>query len=423
MTLAGEATASARPSLFDPLRVPDFRWSLLIQLASSIRQPMQFFAQGWFVNQAASDGNRIVMLGLLATLQGTAYLSWVLFGSALADRYPRRVTLTVAHLAGFCWLAGTSVLLRVPGAADGEGLWLWVMMLVFVEFGVMMAQDIPTRAALAGETVPAPMRTVAITLHWLVFAGALVIGAPLTGWMIERIGFANIYLVAAATHLVVVLALRGIRRSSEPADPQASRESILQNVRDGLRYLAEDAAMRWTVVLTILSLAMGNLTMGILVAAWVRDVLLLDAAGWGRLALFWGLGGVCANVALMLRGDYERKGLLFLGGAGLFGVAVLGVSASREAEPTAAAFMIAGVGSQLVMTVGNAIAQAIVPTRLLGRVMGLLWMAQGFAQISGLFAGLLGQAIGLTVLYPLAGTLMLGVTLLTLMRSPLRALP
>lgn len=422
MAVADETLTAARPSLLAPLRVRDFRWVLFVQLASSIRQPMQFFAQGWFVNEAASDDQRIVLLGLLATLQGTAYLAWVLFGSALADRYPRRLTLSVTHAAGFVWLLGTALLLRVPGAAEGEGIWLWIMLVVFIEFGVMMAQDIPTRAAFAGEVVPAPMRTSAITMHWLVFALALVIGAPLTGWMIERIGFANLYLVAASMHIVVLLGIRMIHAESGAPDPEASADSVLGNVRAGLRYLAEDAAMRWTVVLTILALAMGILTMGILVAAWVRDVLLLDAQGWGRLALFWGLGGVTANLLLISRGEYQGKGLLFLGGAGLLGVSVLGVSASRHVVPSAVGFAFAGLGAQMVMTVGNAIAQSIVPARLLGRVMGLLWVAQGLAQSAGLFVGLIGQAIGLTVLYPLVGLLMVAVTAVTFFRSPLRAL-
>jgi MFS family permease len=422
MVLLSDASAPTRPSPFAPLRVRDFRLVLLIQLMSSVRQPMQFFAQAWFVTQAASDSNRVVLLGLLATMQGTAYLIWVLFGSALSDRYPRRLTLTVTHLVGFVWLLGTALLLRIPGAAEGDGKWLWIMMFVFIEFGVMMAQDIPSRAAFAGEVVPTPVRTSAITMHWLVFALALVIGAPLTGWMIERIGFANLYLVAASMHIFVVLGLRAIRTQGEAADPEASASSVFENVREGLRYLAQDAAMRWTVVLTIVALAMGILTMGILVAAWVSDVLLLDAQGWGRLALFWGLGGVLANLTLIMRGDYQGKGMLFLGGAGLLGVSVLGVSASRTVVPTAVAFAFAGFGAQMVMTVGNAIAQAIVPARLLGRVMGLLWVAQGLAQGSGLFVGLIGQAIGLTVLYPLVGALMLVVVAITFVKSPLRTL-
>jgi hypothetical protein len=198
---------------------------------------------------------------------------------------------------------------------------------------------------------------------------------------------------------------------------------VLENVRGGLRYLGQNAAMRWTVVLTILVVAMGNLALGILVSAWVSDVLDLGAEAWGRLALFWGAGGVLLNIALMVRGEYQHKGMIFIGGAALFGLSVLGVSGTRNVGLTAAGFLLAGMGAQTVLTVSNAIAQSVVPARLLGRVMGLLWLAQGVAQGSGLFVGLLGQAVGLTVLYPLVGLLMLSAAAITLLRSPLRSLP
>ena len=59
---------------------------------------------------------------------------------------------------------------------------------------------------------------------------------------------------------------------------------------------------------------------------------------------------------------------------------------------------------------------------LIARVMGLLSLAQGVASISGFFLGLIGQAIGLQLLYPALGMLMLAVTAYTAIRSPLRRL-
>ena len=71
MTSASATTvATARPSLFAPLGVRDFRVSLAIQVISSVRQPMQFFTQTWFINTVAPTDQRVAMLGLLATLQG-----------------------------------------------------------------------------------------------------------------------------------------------------------------------------------------------------------------------------------------------------------------------------------------------------------------------------------------------------------------
>ena len=204
-------TADSDASLLAPLRVRDFRVSLAIQIGSSVRQPMQFFTQTWFINTVAPADQRVAMLGLLATLQGISYLTWVLFGSAISDRVPRRTALLVTHLAGAVWLGGTALLLRIPSVVHGDGIWFWIMLVVFAEFGVMNAQDIPARTAVASETVPASMRTRAITLHWLAFAVALLVAAPSTGWLIGRIGFANIYLLAMGSHLLTALGLRFLR--------------------------------------------------------------------------------------------------------------------------------------------------------------------------------------------------------------------
>ena len=84
--ISGAPAAAGRDSFLAPLRVRDFRVSLAIQVVASVRQPMQFFTQAWFINTVAPSDQRIAMLGLLATLQGVAYLAWVLFGSALSDR-------------------------------------------------------------------------------------------------------------------------------------------------------------------------------------------------------------------------------------------------------------------------------------------------------------------------------------------------
>ena len=421
-TPAATTVAAARPSLFAPLGVHDFRVSLAIQLVSSVRQPMQFFTQAWFINSVAPTDQRVAMLGLLATLQGVSYLAWVLFGSALSDRVPRRTALIVTHLAGAAWLGGTALMLRVPSVVQGEGIWFWIMLVVFAEFGVMNAQDIPARTAVASETVPPQMRTMAITLHWLVFACALLIAAPSTGWLIGRIGFANIYLIAMGSHLLTVVGLRFLRAGRTAADPDASHESLLRNVYQGIRYLRTDATMRWAVLLTVIVIAAGSVAMGILIATWISDMLHLDAAGWGRLALFWGAGGVLANGFLVSRGNYRRKGLLFLGGATSFAVAVLVFSQTRSIPVVALTFIAGGGGSQLVITVGSAMAQQLVPSHLLGRVMGLLSLAQGVSSLSGFFLGLLGQAIGLELLYPALGVFMLAITALTAIRSPLRHL-
>ena len=154
----------------------------------------------------------------------------------------------------------------------------------------------------------------------------------------------------------------------------------------------------------------------------MQDILGLDAAGWGRMALFWGLGGLVTSAALTYVGEFGRKGPLFIISTALFGIAVLGFAFSRSLVVSAGFFVVAGVGFQTMVTVNTAIAQQITPNRLLGRVMSMLWMAQGIARTSGVVIGAVGQLIGLPLLYPLIGALMLGVALLATLQRPLRRL-
>ena len=393
-----------------------------MQFASAIRQPMQFFMQAWYVNVAAPEEQRVLLLGLLATLQGVAYLLYVLFGGAFADRFPRRSMLMVTHVIGFAAVVGTALLLYLPGARTGDGLWLPVMMLLFTEFGIMLAQDLPARTAMVPEVVPAQMHTRAATIHWLVFPLAFLMAAPGVGWTIEQLGFGTTYLIASGGHLVVLAALWRMRARAAPADASAAGESLLANVREGVRYMRENPQLLWTVVITWLTLASGMTAMGILIAAWMQDILGLDAAGWGRMAVFWGLGGLLASVALTYVGEYGGKGPLFIVSSALFGVAVLGFAFSRSVVLSAGFFVVAGVGFQTMVTVNTVIAQQVTPNRLLGRVMSLLWMAQGIARTSGVVIGAVGQLIGLPLLYPLIGALMLGIALLAALQSPLRRL-
>ncbi len=403
-----------------PLQVHDFRLLLLMQLVTGFRQPLQFFAQAWYVNVAAPEGQRVLLLGLLASLQGVAYLGYILFGGAIADRYPRRKTLLVTHGLGFVALLLTGSVLLLPGASTGDGLWLWIMMLVFTEFSLLMAQDFPARMALVSEVVPEALRTTAVTLHWLAFSMAFLVAAPTVGWLLDEVGFAATYFVASIGHVLVILALRRLRHPGEPADPDAASQTVLDNVRTGVAYLGGAPAVRWVVIITWLSLAAGIVTMGLLVAAWIDQVLGLSAAGWGLMAMFWGVGGVLASTALAVAGEYRHKGPLFIATVCGFGLSVLGFSLTRSVAVATLFFLFTGASFQLLITLGNAIVQDAVPNRLLARVMGMLWMAQGIAQASGVVMGAVAQAVGLTVFYPAVGVFMLAAALVALLQRPLR---
>lgn len=405
----------------DLFKLRDFRLLLLIQVAAGLRAPLLWFAQAWYVNDAAADGRRVLLLGVLATVNGCAFLGWSLFGGALADRYPRRAMLITSHLAGAALVAVTAAVLFLPGV--GGGSWFFVILPLFATVGLMNAQDLPARTALVADLVPERMVIAAVTVNWLVLALVLLLGNYLGGYLVQTLGFGFTYALGVIPHLAIVALLSRLELPDVPADEAAAGRSLLRNVHDGFAYLREDAAVRWTVLVMWVSVTGGVNVLWTLGAWWMDEVLGVDPAGWSVLTVFWSIGMVAASLRLMAMGDYRSKGRKYVFATITYATAVLVYALSRSVLLTGVALLIAGFAFQNQQTIGTAILQTVVPRRLLGRVTALLFLSQGLASTSGLAFGALGQLIGLQAMFPAIALAMLASAVaVALVQRPLRGI-
>ncbi len=417
------AIATTGSPLRQALRLREYRLLLGTQLAVGLTQPLLFFTQGWYVTIAAPDGKAVIYLGALGASRGLAFLAYVLFGGAFADRFPRRQVLIVSQFVSLVMTVAIGSLLLVPAVNEGKGWLLPLMIALFATFGLVQGQDGPTRTSMLRDVVPEELLSSSLSLFFMIVSAALLVAAPFSGWSLEHLGVGTTYLISAVGPAAILLCALPMKSAGAASDPDAHRESVWANLRGGLEVLAEQPAVRWTVLLTWLSTAAGLSVMGVLIGAWVKDVLLLGAAGWGMLAFFWGIGSVISTTYLMTRPSLRHRGWLFLGACFGLGVAVLGFSLTR-AIPVAFAFnTLAGVSFMVMTTVGVGIVQAIVPNRVLGRVTGLLLLGGGLMQVTGLMVGLLAAAIGIERTYTNAAFVIIGVSALVLLRQrPLRDL-
>ena len=390
---------------------PGFRVLIATQMVMGLAQPLLFFTQGWYVNSAAPEEDRVVYLGLLGASRGVIFLLYVMIGGAVADRYPRLGVLRASHVLALGMILLIDALLWIPSIGNGEGAALPFMIALFASFGLITAQDLPTRTSMARETLPDHLARGGIALFQLAMAGMLLFSAPFAGWAIERLGIPATYLLAAFGPASVIVLTFFLPRSVAAADPEASSMSVIANIRDGLRVMREQPAVRWTVFLTWMSTTAGISVLGILVAAWVSEVLLLGAAGWGQLALCWGAGSIVSSIYLTFGGLDRHRGRMFLGLTLLFGVAVLGFSLSRWLPLVFAFNALAGFAFMGANISSLAIVQALVPNRYLGRVTGLLMLGQGLMQVMALAIGILARFAGIEVVYVAAGVSILVATL------------
>ncbi|MCA9850634.1 MAG: MFS transporter [Dehalococcoidia bacterium] len=402
---------------------PGFRVLILTQMVMGLAQPLLFFTQGWYVNEAAPEGDRTVYLGLLGASRGFVFLLYVTVGGALADRFPRIRILRASHLLAVAMILVIDALLWVPSVGSGEGAALPLMIALFASFGLITAQDLPTRTSMAREAVPDHLARGAIALFQLAMASMLLFAAPFAGWAIEHLGIPATYLIAAVGPAMVFALTFRLPRSVIAADPDASSMSVVANIRDGLRVFREQPAVRWAVFLTWAATTAGISVLGILVAAWVSEVLEEGASGWSTLSLFWAIGSITSSLFITAGGLSRYRGATFLALTLLFGLGVLGFSLSREMWIACAFYTVAGLAFMGQNIVGLSIVQALVPNRYLGRVTGLLMLGQGLMQVSALAVGILARAIGMEVVYVAAGIVILvAVAWVALTQRELRTL-
>ncbi|MGE3962427.1 MAG: MFS transporter [Dehalococcoidia bacterium] len=405
------------------LNQPGFRVLIATQMVMGLAQPLLFFTQGWYVNSAAPSGNETVYLGLLGASRGLVFLLYVTIGGALADRFPRIGVLRASHLLALAMILVIDALLWVPAIGSGEGAALPLMISLFASFGLITAQDLPTRTSMAREALPDDLARGGIALFQLAMASMLLFAAPFAGWAIDALGIPATYLLAAFGPACVFLLTFRLPRSVTAADPDASSVSVVANIRDGLRVLRDQPAVRWAVFLTWAATTAGISVLGILVAAWVTQVLEQGAAAWGTLSLFWAIGSIASSLFFTGGGLERRRGWTFLVLTLLFGVSVLGFSLVRSMWLASAFYTLAGLAFMGQNIVGLSIVQALVPNRYLGRVTGLLMLGQGLMQVAALGVGLLARGIGIEVVYVAAGvTIIIAVLWVTLTQRNLRTL-
>ncbi|GIX34744.1 MAG: MFS transporter [Lysobacteraceae bacterium] len=174
---------------------------------------------------------------------------------ALVSRFPRRVFLPVIYL----FFIVTLLLFRLvfDAGLPGRGMVFYLWIAVFNLFAVavfwsFMADIFETREAHA-------------YYGYIGAAGTLgaICGPVLTRALVERIGIADLMLVAAGFLVLCVVALLRLRRwarEREQARGQHDAEQPLGGeILGGLRLIAREPLLRWMAVLVVLGVGVGTL--------------------------------------------------------------------------------------------------------------------------------------------------------------------
>jgi MFS family permease len=370
----------------------DFRLFWTGQQVSLIGTWMQSVAQSWLVLELT---NSPFKLGVVSGLQFTPMLFLSFFAGALADRVPKRKLLFVSQSV----LLFQSLLLAF--LVWGGHVQYWHVVVMALLYGVANTLDMPARQSFIVEMVGKEDLLSAITINSAMFNAARVIGPALAGLLIAHLGIAHAFFFNALSFLPVLGALLAMDAQGLP-HPRPARP-MREEIREGVAYAA-----RTPRIAVVLSLVLGVsaflFNYNVVVPVLAREVLHVEARGFGVLMTMLGIGAVIGAAVLAALGRGRPPLWALVTPAILLGVSTMLLAAVRQFWVAGAIMLVMGLCGILFMAGANTTLQLTVPDHLRGRIMSLHTLVfAGVTPFGAFLVGSITEALGVRTGLLIAG--------------------
>jgi len=405
--------------MFAPLQVRDFRYLFVGLLLGQAMMPLQFVTQIFWVQEHASPGLVILLVGLIGTIRGFGAITFGLFGGALADRYDRRrVLLATQSGALLVTLAIALVMLVGEGSVGAFVAFFALSVLASACWSI----DLPTRQAIVPEILGPRLTPGGIALLQAGSQAAFPISLFAAGLLVDALGFASTFALSGAGFVIVILALLGMQYRTDFSGRTALRPFGFRNtcreVREGMHYARQNRTVLWVIVLMVSSMALVTAATANLGVTWVSTVVEQSRTNTSFIAMAWGSGVFLMALAQSRFAHVDHKGRLVALGSILY-VGSFVVFASGHTVPFAVVgWFGVGAGMSLMLVSAISLVQLLIGNEVRGRVMSLVQLNQGVAQLMTLPVAALAQAVSLETLFPILAVVAVAIVALILVSQP-----
>ena len=354
----------------------------------------------WFVLQTTGSATKTGITGFFNILP--IVLAGFL-GGTIVDRLGYKRTSIIADLA-----SGITVAL-VPILYFTIGLEFWQLM-VLVFLGAFL--DTPggtAREALLpelAEQAGMPIERVTSLTH-VIERSARFVGAPLAGLLIGVIGTANVlWLDAASFFISAAIVWILIPRIKLAHEAEAKSGKYLDELRDGLRFIAQDTLILSIVIMVMLTNFLDAIFGGVLQPVYVKE-LYGDALNLGLLISANGAGAVIGGLIFAAIGHRLPRHATFVGAFVLTGFRFWAYMLYPPVWILIVVTLICSIGAGPLNPIIGAIQFERIPSHMRGRVFGAItagaWIAMPLGMLLGGVLterlGTLIMLIGMTIAY------------------------
>lgn len=307
-------------------------------------------------------------------------------GGVIADRYNRYTVIKITQVASMVQSVLLAILVYTGHAP------IWAILALSVLLGIINAIDIPARQTMLHEVVADPTDLPnALALTTAMASLAQLLGPALSGSVYKAWGAAVCFLFNAASFAGVYISI--VLMKLPPYVRKTTQKRVWAEFGEGFDYVLKTPAVG-TIILMLGLVSLLILPYSTLLPVFAKEVFHGDAATFGDIQSFIGVGGVVGTVYLASRkpGTHLRKILLV--SLAILGIALIGFSEIKN-FPLAMFFgACAGFGSIAQYTISNIVVQSESDPKMRGRAIGVLFMAISMVPLGSLIVGAISARIG-----------------------------
>ena len=391
---------------FSSLGNRNFRYLWYGQVGAATAMHADLVARSWLVFELTGSSLAVAGVNLA---RAAPMLAIGLFGGVAADRWDRKRILLIIQV----W----SLLLNAAMAIIVIGGWIemWHVYLLAFLLGSGMAMNQPVRTSIIPQLIPRDRLLNAVSLNSIAINSTRLIGPAIVGVVIAAWGVGPAYVWSTIAYGIVIWTTT---RIAIPAvNPAGKIGSMVGQMMEGFRYIATNR-----LVLTLVLLGLGPLAVGFshqtLLPALVVDELGRNAAIMGFIMAVGGIGGIAGGFYMASRVDLRRKGMIMLGSATAYGVALLlfaGVSMVVMVFPLIIAI---GVSQTVFRSANTTTLLEITPDHMRGRIVSATLLDTALAPVAGIIAGAVADRAGVPYAYLTLGGMCLAIVVLALLAYP-----
>lgn len=300
-----------------------------------------------------------LLTGLLGAAELVPLVAMSLLGGALADAMDRRRLLLIDQIA----VAGTAAALAV-GAALGEPPLplLYVLAALLAGFGAV--ENVARTAIVPNLVAPEQLRG-ALAVNFGLFQLTMVIGPALGGVLIAAFGVEVAYAVDAVTCGALVLALLPMS-AQPPQGAPARRRRVLESIREGLRFVRGEAALKGSFAIDLMAMTFGMPRA--LFPVLALSVYRAGASGTGALLAAVSAGATVAALTTGWLSHARRLGVIVVWAVVIWGAAIALAGLVTSIWPALALLAVAGAADSVSAVCRSTINQTVTPDAMRGRM-------------------------------------------------------